>query len=190
MLFWKKIFAGLLTGLCLLVFTPPAEASLTYSFTSGTAVAVLASSYTANGTLNLSLGFAPTPGTHLTVINNTGLPFISGTFDGVPQGATVPLTYNGVTYNYIANYYGGNGRSLVLQWPCMGLDAWGNNSSGELGNGELLTQLKPAAATTSGVLAGKTLFAIAAGQSHSLALTSEGKVYAWGYNYESTGHWR
>ena len=181
MFFVKKISALFLIGFGLL--TSLSEASLTYNFTSGTAVAVNASSYSASGTLSLSLGFAPAPGTNLTVVNNTGLPFISGTFTGVTQGGTVPLTYNGVTYNYIANYYGGNGRSFVLQWPGIGLDSWGNNSSGQLGNSGTTNRLQPSAATTSGVLAGKTLIAVAAGEAHSLALTSEGKVYAWGDNF-------
>ena len=183
MFFLKKIQTEIFAVICFLAFVSFSEASLTHSFTSGTDIAVIASSYTASGSLSLSLGFPPLLGTNLTVVNNTGLAFISGTFTGVPQGGLVPLTYNGVTYNYIANYFGGNGRSLVLQWPCLGLDAWGSNSSGELGNSSTTNQLLPTAATTSGVLAGKTLIALTAGASHSLALTSEGKVYAWGDNF-------
>jgi len=75
------------------------RASLTYTFNSATDVAVTSGNYTANGALSLSLGFAPTPGTNLNVIIS-GLSFISGTFINVPQGGVVPLTFNGVTYNY------------------------------------------------------------------------------------------
>src|SRR6185436_17049685 len=42
--------------------------------------------------------------------------------------------------------------------------------------------LVPVAVTTSGALAGKTVAAIATGVSHSLALASDGTVYAWGMN--------
>ena len=102
----------------------------------------------------------------------------------MPQGGTVPLTYNGATYNFIANYYGGNGRSLVLQWPCTGLAAWGDNYYGELGNSGSSTYTSiPVLTATCGALTGKTLIAIATGNAHTLALTTDGGVYAWGYNY-------
>ena len=165
-----------------LVFAPSVLADLSFTFSSGTGVAVTASNYTASGALNLSLGFVPAPGTNLTVVSNTGTAFISGTFNGVPQGGTVPLTYNGVTYNYIANYYGGNGRSLVLQWPCIGLVGWGDNSLGQLGNNSTTSSLVPVTAGTSEALAGKTVTALAEGRYYSLALTSDGQVFAWGSN--------
>ena len=59
MFFVKKISALFVIGFGLLMSL--SEASLTYNFTSGTAVAVTASSYSASGTLSLSLGFAPPP---------------------------------------------------------------------------------------------------------------------------------
>ncbi len=60
--------------------------------------------------------------------------------------------------------------------------AWGYNGEGELGNGTTSTSSVPVAVDMTGALAGKTVIAIAAGQSHSLALASDGTVYAWGYN--------
>lgn len=59
--------------------------------------------------------------------------------------------------------------------------AWGANFSGQLGDGSLLTSDVPVATTMSGALAGKTVSAVAAGGGRSCALTSEGRVYAWGF---------
>ena len=54
--------------------------------------------FTATGTsLTLDLNFAPTPGTQLTIIDNTaaaGTP-ISGTFANLPQGGTISASYGG-----------------------------------------------------------------------------------------------
>ena len=65
------------------------------------------------------------------------------------------------------------------------LAAWGDNSSGQLGDNTTTNRLAPAAVNTaSGVSAlyGKTVVAIAAGYSHSLALCTDGTVAAWGRN--------
>ena len=64
--------------------------------------------------------------------------------------------------------------------------AWGADSYGQLGDSSMATsrRLPVAVNADSGVSAlyGKTVVAIAAGQSHSLALCSDGTVAAWGYN--------
>jgi len=62
------------------------------------------------------------------------------------------------------------------------LAAWGWNTSGQLGNGFTADSLTPVAVDTTGALAGKTVVTIAAGNDYSLALCSDGKVYAWGEN--------
>lgn len=72
---------------------------------------------------------------------------------------------------------GGASHSLLLK-PDGSVWAWGANSSGQLGDTTTTTprKLPVQAATPSGVVA------IAAGASHSLALTSGGLVYVWGSN--------
>jgi hypothetical protein len=66
------------------------------TWNSATAVPVTAASYTATGnTVNLTLNYAPDVGTNLTVVNNTGLPFIQGTFGNLAQGQKVALTMPG-----------------------------------------------------------------------------------------------
>jgi alpha-tubulin suppressor-like RCC1 family protein len=59
---------------------------------------------------------------------------------------------------------------------------WGLNSSGQLGNNSVTQSLVPVAVTTSGVLSGKTLTQITAGNSHTCALDSSGTAYCWGAN--------
>ena len=61
--------------------------------------------------------------------------------------------------------------------------AWGSNSYGQLGNGGTTRSNTPVKVDTSGVLAGKAISQISAGSNHSLALDSEGQIYAWGANY-------
>ena len=159
-----------------------AFADLTFTFTSDSEVAVTSGNYSASGMLNISLAFAPAPGTQLNVIKNTGTAFLNGTFSNVPQGGTVQLNYGGVVYDFVANYYGGNGRSLVLQWARVGIGAFGDNLYGQLGNKLMIINPFPVAVDATGVLAGKSVVAIKAGNSNSFALTSDGRVFAWGSN--------
>jgi alpha-tubulin suppressor-like RCC1 family protein len=61
--------------------------------------------------------------------------------------------------------------------------AWGDNTYGELGTNSTTSSTSPVHVLGSGgtgTLSGVT--AVAAGNSFSLALTSGGNVYAWGYN--------
>jgi len=58
--------------------------------------------------------------------------------------------------------------------------AWGDNSSGQLGNGTAGDSSVPVAVSVGGALAGKVVTAIAAGKAHSMARTADGLVYSWG----------
>ncbi len=64
-------------------------------------------------TLSAALGFAPSSGTSFVVINNTGGSPITGTFNGLPEGATV--TIGGVLFTI--SYVGGTGNDVVLTVP-------------------------------------------------------------------------
>jgi alpha-tubulin suppressor-like RCC1 family protein len=150
---------------------------------SATDVPVTANGYTATGnTVNFSLNFAPATGTDLIVVNNTGLAFIVGTFDNLAQGQAVALSYSGITYRFVANYFGGSGNDLVLVWASDRAYAWGNNGNGQLGDNTTTIRHLPVAVTATGVLAGKTVVGLAAGGQHSLAVCSDGTAAAWGVN--------
>jgi alpha-tubulin suppressor-like RCC1 family protein len=59
---------------------------------------------------------------------------------------------------------------------------WGNNTSGELGTGATtMWTTNPMATHATGLLNGKTVTGMSVGNNHSCALTSEGKVYCWGF---------
>ncbi len=75
----------------------------------------------------------------------------------------------------------GAGHTLVL---CSDgtLAAWGYNPNGQVGNNSMTTTQVPVLVNQSGVLAGKTVIAIAAGDSHSLVICSDGTLAAWGRN--------
>ncbi len=71
----------------------------------------------------------------------------------------------------------GGGFNLTLDASPGRVWAWGNNASGQLGDGTIVTRNFPVLV---GTLSSAT--AIAAGGSHSLALLSDGTVVSWGYN--------
>lgn len=130
----------------------------------------------------LRLNHAPVPGSIFTVVRNTGLGFIHGTFSNLARGQRVALVFDGLEYDFVANYQGGDGNDLVLQWANTRTFGWGLNSRGQLGDGSTTRRLAAVATDESGVLAGKTVTAISGGSLHSLALCSDGSVAAWGYN--------
>jgi alpha-tubulin suppressor-like RCC1 family protein len=172
--------------LCLLFFItlPAGAAVVNATWNSATDLPVTAASYAATGnTVNFTLNFAPATGTNLTVVNNTGLSFISGAFDNIVQGQAVVLSYNGVNYNYVAHYYGGTGNDLVLVWAASRVFGWGSNNSGMIGDGTTTQRNVMVPVTASGVLAGRTIISLVQGVVHSLALCSDGTVVAWGSNF-------
>ena len=59
--------------------------------------------------------------------------------------------------------------------------SWGRGLSGALGNGSYDIVGTPVAVDMSGVLLGKTIISIDAGGSHTLALSSDGLVFGWGW---------
>ena len=85
------------------------------TFNTLTDVPVTVDGFTASGiTLNVGLGFAPTPGAVLTLVNNTGVNPVTGTFNGLPNGGTFTATFNSVTYLFQINYGGGDGNDITL----------------------------------------------------------------------------
>ena len=182
------------TTLTIFVTAEDGIATMTYSvtvtrlpqefvFNSAGDMPVTANGFSAGGyPATLVLGYAPLPGTILTMVNNTGLEFIYGKFSNLAHGQRVTLNYGGRTYDFVANYFGGSGNDLVLQWAETKVVAWGSNSYGQLGDATTTRRLLPTSVDDSGVLAGKTLLTVAGGYLHSLALCSDGTLAVWGYN--------
>ncbi len=61
--------------------------------------------------------------------------------------------------------------------------AWGDNYYGQLGDGTNVTRLTPVQVMLADGTALSDVIAIAAGAYHTLAMKSDGSVWAWGYNY-------
>lgn len=64
------------------------------------------------------------------------------------------------------------------------LHAWGSNDYGQLGNAGVADSSAPVPVNTRGALDGKTVIALSGGDRHTLALTSEGRVYSWGQDFD------
>ena len=165
---------------CLASLPAPAEV-LNATFPNATTVPLTAAGYSATGnTVDLALGFAPTPGTGLTVVENTALDFIAGRFDNLAHGQAVTLEYGGIRYPFTVNYYGGSGNDLVLEWANGRLVAWGDNYEPMLGDGTNVRRNLPVPVVADGVLAGKTVTRVSVGERHTLALCSDGTLATWG----------
>ncbi|MEI8042413.1 MAG: cadherin domain-containing protein, partial [Verrucomicrobiota bacterium] len=104
--------------------TKTAEGSFTYVPAWNVAVVNFGSSsstfVTSKGMLldgaswNLTLGFAPVPGTVLKLLNNTSTNPLTGTFAGLPEGSLVPGTNGSNTYFFKVSYAGGDGNDITL----------------------------------------------------------------------------
>jgi alpha-tubulin suppressor-like RCC1 family protein len=139
-------------------------------FTSANSIPLTTPEFTASGkSVGIELRFAPPVGTMLTVVQNTSLNLIDGTFDNLSQGQKVFLTFDGASYPYVANYYGGSGNDLVLQPANTTCLTWGDTPNGT-------TQ-----SLNTGILAGKTIVQVAA-TSHTLILCADGTLAALGSN--------
>jgi len=100
------------------------------------------------------------------------------TDSNVPVETTLSGTISGGTIIQVA---AGMNHSMALADDGT-VYTWGFNGYGQLGNAtEVSTYNVPVPVFTSGVLNGKTVIQIAAGNGHSIALTTEGNVYTWGW---------
>lgn len=159
----------------------------TFEFASATTIPLTADGFFADGEAPpVRLLFNPPAGTSVMVVRNTGVLPISGSFTNLNHGRTVDVEYGGNFYRFVVNYFGGNGNDLVLQWANTQLLAWGSNTDGQLGDGTRVLKRLPVPVDNSGPLAGRSVIALSAGISHSLALCADGKMLAWGSGSSGT----
>jgi alpha-tubulin suppressor-like RCC1 family protein len=99
--------------------------------------------------------------------------------NGTTANSSTPVTVNLPSGTIVTAIAAGEGQSLALTSAGQKL-AWGSNIYGQLGNGTVTS----GSSTPVVVLQPRaTVFtAIAAGAYHNLALTSAGRVWAWGMN--------
>ncbi|WP_018789788.1 Ig-like domain repeat protein [Salinispora arenicola] len=98
--------------------------------------------------------------------------------DGTTTNSSTPVTVDVPAGTTITAVAAGQGHSLAVTSAGTVL-AWGANSSGQLGDGTTTPRSTPVAVD---LPAGTTVTAVAAGDRHSLAVTSTGTVLAWGLN--------
>ncbi|WP_027660832.1 RCC1 domain-containing protein [Salinispora fenicalii] len=98
--------------------------------------------------------------------------------DGTTTNRSTPIAVNMPTGTTITTVVAGTGHSLAVTSAGTVL-AWGYNSAGQLGDGTTNNSSTPVAVD---LPAGTTITTVAAGERHSLALTSAGTMLAWGYN--------
>jgi alpha-tubulin suppressor-like RCC1 family protein len=167
-----------LSGTGVALSTAPVVAN----FVTGNEVPVSAPRFTAAGrTLNITLGHTPVTGRNFTVVENTGLAPIFGTFTGLAHGQSVPLSFGGQTYYYVADYFGGVGNNdLVLVWAGNRVFTWGPSNS-HLGRPTSNNSI-PGFASNVTTLSGRTVIKLASGRDHALALCSDGTLACWGDN--------
>jgi len=160
------------------------DSALAGTFTTAAEVPLTAGNFEAAGrSLNLTLGFAPPVGTRLTVLQNTGLNPILGEFANLSHGQALRLAFEGISYDFVANYFGGDGNDLTLEWAYTKLAAFGSNESGQLGiTGTAAQANRPTQVVASSPIYQKTILSVSAGQAHSLAVCADGTVAAWGSN--------
>jgi alpha-tubulin suppressor-like RCC1 family protein len=98
----------------------------------------------------------------------------------VPRPVALGAAPAGTTFVQVV---AGVGYSLALS-TAGELFAWGRNEYGQLGDGSFARQSAPVPVVTSALPVGVVFRSVAAGAFHAIALGSDARAYAWGYNID------
>jgi len=110
--------------------------------------------------------------------------------DEIISGSSIPVQVKGagsVDFTSVSSVAAGNFHSVALKFDENNVPAvwtWGSNEFGQLGDGTNINKRNPVQVRGSagvGFLTGVS--AIAAGYNHTVAVKSDGTVWAWGRNY-------
>ncbi|XP_077014348.1 RCC1 and BTB domain-containing protein 2 isoform X2 [Tamandua tetradactyla] len=96
------------------------------------------------------------------------------------QSAIEPRRLDCLNGKKVACLSYGSGPHIVLATTEGDVFTWGHNAYSQLGNGTTNHGLVPSHISTN--LSNKHVVEVACGSYHSLVLTSDGEVFAWGYN--------
>ncbi|XP_030635910.1 RCC1 and BTB domain-containing protein 1 isoform X1 [Chanos chanos] len=99
---------------------------------------------------------------------------------GDSQSTIVPKKLDCLTGKKVVSLSYGSGPHVLLATEEGELYAWGHNGYSQLGNGATNQGVSPVLVATN--LQSKRITAVACGSHHSVALTHDGEVFAWGYN--------
>ncbi|MCF7924822.1 MAG: hypothetical protein K9L64_06955, partial [Candidatus Izimaplasma sp.] len=143
--------------------------------------------------IKVSLGY-----THSSIITSKGKLFSWGYNDYgqlgdgtvTPQSSPIEIGYNILNinqnnlpiYQEIIQVSLGNSFSSAITSEGM-LFTWGENSYGQLGDGTTISKSTPTEITSQfGLFPGETISQISLGDSFAIAITSEDRLFSWGYN--------
>ncbi|MER5183161.1 Ig-like domain repeat protein [Streptomyces sp. NPDC002896] len=99
--------------------------------------------------------------------------------DGTTTTRTAPVTVHLPTGTSVSSIAAGSGFQSFAITAAGSVLAWGDNSYGQLGDGTTTRRTEP---VTVSLPTGTTVTALDSGDDHTVALTSDGQVLAWGYN--------
>ncbi|XP_036838558.1 RCC1 and BTB domain-containing protein 1 isoform X5 [Oncorhynchus mykiss] len=99
---------------------------------------------------------------------------------GDSQSTMVPKKLDFLRGKKVVSLSYGSGPHVLLATEGGELFAWGHNGYSQLGNGTTNQGVSPILVSTN--LQNKKITQVACGSHHSLALTHDGEVFAWGYN--------
>uniref|UniRef100_A0A8D0CL40 Regulator of chromosome condensation (RCC1) and BTB (POZ) domain containing protein 1 n=1 Tax=Scleropages formosus TaxID=113540 RepID=A0A8D0CL40_SCLFO len=99
---------------------------------------------------------------------------------GDNQSTIVPKKLDCLAGKRVVSLSYGSGPHVLLATQDGELYAWGHNGYSQLGNGTTNQGVSPILVSAN--LLNKKVMDVACGSHHSMALTNEGEVFAWGYN--------